>query len=66
MLHDVTPSPNTRFRPSFWQLQLSGWSGYYVAMAFSRIGRFPIQYMLTEKLLLSVPGPGVWGFSISG
>jgi hypothetical protein len=56
MTHDTTPSPNARFRPSFWQLQLLGWSGYYVAMAFSRVGRFPIEYMLAEKLLLSVLG----------
>jgi Histidine kinase len=56
MTHAVTPSPNARSRPSFWLLQLIGWSGYYAAMAFSRIGRFPIQYMLAEKLLLSALG----------
>jgi two-component system, LytTR family, sensor kinase len=42
--------------PSFWTLQLLGWSGYYVAMAFSRVGRFPLSYMLAEKALLTTLG----------
>ncbi|MDB4892636.1 MAG: histidine kinase internal region [Gemmatimonadetes bacterium] len=48
--------PRGHALPSFWTLQLLGWSGYYVAMAFSRIGRFPLSYMLAEKLLLTLLG----------
>lgn len=46
----------TRRTPSFWQLQLLGWTGFFVAMAFSRVGRYPLAYMLTEKLLLTLLG----------
>lgn len=42
--------------PSFWTLQLLGWSGYFVAMAFSRIGRFPLSYMFAEKAELTLLG----------
>ena len=42
--------------PSFWTLQVLGWAGYFVAMAFSRIGRFPLSYMLAEKLVLALLG----------
>jgi LytS/YehU family sensor histidine kinase len=46
-----------RFQLStFWTLQLVGWSGFYVAMAFSRIGRFPLTYMLTAKVVLTLLG----------
>ncbi len=43
---------------TFWSLQLVGWSGFYVAMAFSRIGRFPLSYMLTTKVVLTLLGVG--------
>jgi LytS/YehU family sensor histidine kinase len=43
---------------TFWTLQLIGWSGFYVAMAFSRMGRFPLSYMLTAKVALTVLGIG--------
>ncbi len=43
---------------TFWTLQLVGWSGFYVAMAFSRIGRFPLSYMLTTKVALTLLGVG--------
>jgi two-component system LytT family sensor kinase len=46
----------SRTLPSFWTLQLLGWSAYFVAMAFSRIGRYPLSYMLAEKLLLATLG----------
>lgn len=46
----------TRTAPSFWQLQLLGWTGFFVAMAFSRMGRYPLAYMLIEKLLLTLLG----------
>jgi hypothetical protein len=51
--------PRGRALPSFWTLQLLGWSGYYVAMAFSRIGRFPLSYMFAEKLLLTLLGVAI-------
>lgn len=41
---------------TIWTLQLVGWSGFYVAMAFSRIGRFPLSYMLTAKVVLTLLG----------
>ena len=42
--------------PSFWTLQLLGWGGYYLAMSFSRIGRYPLTYMLAEKAVLTLLG----------
>ena len=41
---------------SFWKLQLIGWTGFYVAMAFSRMGRFPLSYMLAAKVALTLLG----------
>ncbi len=41
---------------NFWLLQLAGWSGFYVSMAFSRMGRIPLPYMLTSKVLLTALG----------
>lgn len=41
---------------TFWTLQLIGWSGFYVAMAFSRVGRFPLTYMLSNKVVLTLLG----------
>ena len=41
---------------TFWTLQLIGWSGFYVAMAFSRIGRFPLSYMMSAKVALTLLG----------
>lgn len=43
---------------NFWLLQLAGWTGFYVSMAFSRMGRFPLSYMLTSKVLLTALGVG--------
>ena len=40
----------------FWLLQLVGWSGFFVAMAFSRMGRIPLAYMLASKVLLTLLG----------
>ena len=51
--------PRGRSLPSFWTLQLLGWSGYFVAMVFSRIGRFPLSYMFAEKLLLTLLGVSI-------
>jgi hypothetical protein len=41
---------------TFWTLQLVGWTGFYIAMAFSRIGRFPLSYMLASKTGLTLLG----------
>ncbi|HEX9563950.1 MAG TPA: histidine kinase [Gemmatimonadaceae bacterium] len=40
----------------FWTLQLAGWSAFYVAMSFSRVGRFPLTFMLVDKLPLTLLG----------
>jgi two-component system LytT family sensor kinase len=40
----------------FWRLQLGGWLAYALAMALSRIGRFPLPYMVASKGLLAVLG----------
>lgn len=45
--------------PSFWTCQLLGWSGYYVAMAFSRMGRYPLSYMFAEKAALTLLGVAI-------
>ena len=50
------PDATLRPLPSFWRLQLLGWSAFLVAMTFSRVGRFPLSYMLVEKLLLTALG----------
>ncbi|MEO7457110.1 MAG: histidine kinase [Gemmatimonadaceae bacterium] len=46
----------TRLLPAFWTLQLLGWAGYFVAMAFSRVGSFPLTYMFAQKALLTLLG----------
>ena len=40
----------------FWTLQLLGWSGFYIAYAFSRLGRYPLSYMLGSKVVLVALG----------
>lgn len=40
----------------FWTLQLLGWSGFYIAYAFSRLGRYPLSYMLASKVVLVALG----------
>jgi two-component system LytT family sensor kinase len=42
----------------FWKLQLAGWGAFYIAMSFSRMGRFPLSYMLVEKAVLAALGLG--------
>jgi two-component system, LytTR family, sensor kinase len=41
---------------SFWTLQLAGWSGFFVAMALSRLGQFPLDYMVVSKGVLTLLG----------
>jgi two-component system LytT family sensor kinase len=40
----------------FWTLHLSGWAAFGVGMALSRLGRYPIDYMVATKLVLAVTG----------
>jgi two-component sensor histidine kinase len=40
----------------FWTLQLLGWGGFYIAYAFSRLGRYPLTYMLASKVVLVALG----------
>jgi two-component system LytT family sensor kinase len=42
--------------PSFWLLHASGWLAYGVAMTFSRIGIFPLGFMVVSKGTLMVTG----------
>lgn len=40
----------------FWQLQLLGWGAFAIAMAGSRVGRFPLAYMIATKVLMATLG----------
>jgi signal transduction histidine kinase len=55
-----TTSPHTReaARPArtFWLLQAAGWGAFTVAMTFSRIGSFPLGYMIVAKTGLALMG----------
>ena len=42
--------------PSFWLLHAGGWLAYGLAMTLSRIGMFPLRYMVVSKGLLMVLG----------
>jgi two-component system, LytTR family, sensor kinase len=42
--------------PSFWLLHASGWLLYGLAMTFSRIGMYPLRYMVVAKGTLMVTG----------
>jgi two-component system LytT family sensor kinase len=48
--HDSSP------RFSFWKLQLVGWGAFAVAMAASRVGRFPLEYMIASKGAMAILG----------
>ncbi|MGH7711278.1 MAG: sensor histidine kinase [Gemmatimonadaceae bacterium] len=41
---------------TFWTLQIVGWTGFYVSMAFSRLGRVPLDFMLITKTVLTLLG----------
>src|SRR3712207_3016654 len=43
-------------RVPFWPLQIGGWLAFGVAMALSRVGRYPIDYMIATKLALTAIG----------
>jgi two-component system LytT family sensor kinase len=46
----------TRTLPSFWLLHTGGWLAYGLAMTVSRIGIFPLRYMVVSKGLLMALG----------
>ena len=48
--------PLSHTLPSFWTLHVGGWLAYGVAMSASRIGMFPLDYMVVSKGLLMVLG----------
>src|SRR5689334_10801365 len=43
-------------RLSFWRLQLIGWAAFWIAMAGSRVGRFPLSFMIASKGLFAALG----------
>src|SRR3712207_8937994 len=47
-------APKTKL--PFWPLQIGGWLAFGVAMALSRLGRYPIDYMVVSKLALTALG----------
>ena len=49
-------SPTARHVPSFWLLQIGGWAAFAVAMALSRLGVYPLGFMVATKLLLAALG----------
>ena len=40
----------------FWLLQIGGWTAFAVAMALSRMGVFPLWYMVVNKTILATLG----------
>ena len=42
--------------PSFWLLHTTGWLAYGIAMALSRIGVFPLSFMIVAKGNLMISG----------
>jgi signal transduction histidine kinase len=63
--HPARPSPNlTAMRVSFWRLQLLGWAAFWLAMSFSRVGRFPLIYMMASKLVMALIGLAVTGWML--
>lgn len=47
---------------SFWRLQLAGWAAFAIAMGGSRIGRFPIDFMIATKSAMAIMGLLYTGF----
>jgi two-component system, LytTR family, sensor kinase len=42
--------------PRFWLFQIVGWLAYAVAMTMSRVGIFPLRYMVVGKGVLAITG----------
>jgi two-component system, LytTR family, sensor kinase len=43
-------------RLKFWRLQWLGWSAFWFAMTWSRVGRFPLIYMAASKAVMAILG----------
>jgi len=43
-------------RRLFWALHLGGWAAFGLGMALSRVGRYPIDYMIATKTVLAISG----------
>jgi two-component system LytT family sensor kinase len=43
-------------RRLYWTLQVGGWTVFGIGMALTRIGRFPIDYMIATKAALAASG----------
>src|SRR5688572_16051418 len=43
-------------RRLFWKLHLLGWAACGLGMALSRLGRYPIGYMIATKTVLAISG----------
>lgn len=52
----AAPQPEPRPLPSFWVLHAGGWLAYGVAMTLSRIGVFPLTFMIVVKATLMISG----------
>ena len=51
-----SPRGRIDYHGSFWRFQIAGWIAFWVAMASSRVGRFPLGYMLVSKGVLTLLG----------
>jgi len=40
----------------FWVFQIAGWASYWIAMMSSRVGIFPLRYMIVSKGVLAAAG----------
>jgi two-component system LytT family sensor kinase len=56
--YDLTTDTGAEPRPlpSFWLLHTAGWLAYGLAMAFSRVGMYPLSFMVVAKGILMVSG----------
>ena len=52
----AAPSSRPFVTPSFWLLQTAGWLAFAIAMAGSRVGRFPLGYMVASKFVMAALG----------
>ena len=41
---------------AYWALQIAGWSAFGLAMALSRIGEYPLDYLVVNKGLMALLG----------
>lgn len=52
----MTQASTTTGSLTFWRLQLLGWAAFWIAMAGSRVGRFPLPYMVASKGAMAAIG----------